>query len=291
MARSRLQPKTRKRRRSPVPFLLVLSAVLILAVVLKELRSPEGEEGTARRSVEVNDGVNWISIIPAEGVPVSDLTEQDFRAENGVIRYTGTEHSARQGVDVSEHQEEIDWHAAAADGIEFAVLRLGFRGNTEGQIYPDARFEENYREATRNGIDTGVYFFSQALDEAEAAAEADYALRVLDGRDVDLPVFFDWEPAEEPGARTADMDGETLTACAQAFCRRIRQGGYRAGVYFNRQQGYHDYDLSALKECVFWVSDPNDWTDFYYAVSMWQYSFDGYVDGIPGRVDRDMILD
>ncbi len=298
MARTGTKPNRTKRRKSPLPYLLplgvvLLAAVLLAAAVLGELRRRGGsdrpeEEG---RYVEVNDGVNRIWITPAEGVAVSDLTEADFRTEDGVVRYVGTAHRARQGVDVSEHQEEIDWAAAAADGVEFAVIRIGFRGSTEGGVYPDARFEDNCRGAREAGVDAGVYFFSQAVDPEEAAAEADFVLETLGGRTLELPVFFDWEPAEDAGARTGDMDGETLTACAGAFCRRIEAGGYRAGIYFNRQQGYREYDLGALKDWAFWVSDPNERTDFYYAVSMWQYSFDGRVDGIPGRVDRDILFD
>ena len=291
MANARGQSK-KKRRRSLLPILLPLIAVavLILAAVLREPREPD-EGRRSGRYVEVYDGVNWIYIVPAEGVPVSDLAEGDFRTEDGVTRYVGTKHSVRQGVDVSEHQGEIDWEAAAGDGVTFAVIRAGFRGNTEGNLYRDVCFADNYSAAADAGLDVGVYFFSQALNEAEAVDEADFVLEILGGRNPDLPVFFDWEPPEEDGARTAGMDGETLTACAVAFCRRIEESGRRSGVYFNRQQGYHDYDLSALKDYVLWVADPNEWTDFYYAVSMWQYSFDGHVDGIPGRVDRDMIFD
>ena len=289
MAVTGTKRNTKSRRRTG-RILLPLVAVALLVAVLSALRRPEGS-GTPEKTVVVNDGVNQISIIPAEGVAISDLSEEDFVSDGDVVRYVGSAHTSRQGVDVSEHQGEIDWAAAAADGIDFAVIRVGFRGSTEGRLYEDARFEENLRGAREAGLDVGVYFFSQALDEAEAVAEADLALELLAGRGLDLPVFFDWEPAEEADARSAEMDGETLTSCAAAFCRRIEEGGCRAGIYFNRQQGYHDYDLPALKSWTFWLSDPNGSTDFYYAADIWQYQFFGHVDGIPGNADRDILLD
>jgi len=289
MARTGTKPNRTKRRIRPAAILLPVVALLVLAAVVSELRRPAEEP--VSRVAEVFDGVNWITITPAEGVEVSRLSEEDFRQEDGVVRYVGGAYTARQGVDVSEFQEEIDWAAAAADGITFAVIRLGYRGSTEGQLRTDIRFEDNLRGAGEAGVDRGVYFFSQATDEAEAEAEADYVLQVLDGRELELPVFFDWETVDKPDARSAGVDGETVNACAQAFCRRITRGGYRAGVYFNRQQGYYDYDLAALGEYAFWVSDPNGWTDFYYAVDLWQYSFTGRVDGIGAAVDRNLLFD
>lgn len=287
MARTGTKANTTKRRVGPVLILLPLVVILALAAAVMELRRP-AEEPTPY--AEVNDGVNRITITPAEGVEVSRLSEGDFTEEDGVVRYVGGAYTARQGVDVSEYQEEIDWAAAAADGVEFAVIRLGYRGSSEGQLRTDAYFEDNLRGTGEAGVDAGVYFFSQATDEAEAIAEADYVLRVLDGRKLELPVFFDWETVENDDARTKFVDGETVSRCAEAFCRRITLGGYRAGVYFNRQQAYHDYDLSALRDYAFWLSDPHTETDFYYAVDLWQYSFTGRVDGIPAAVDRNLLF-
>lgn len=276
------------RRASAVHILLPLVVILALAAVISELRRPV--ERTPEY-VEVNDGVNQITITPAEGVAVSHLTEKDFAGQDDVVTYTGGDYTVRQGIDVSVYQQEIDWSQVAADGVEFAIIRLGYRGSTEGQLNTDAWFETNFQGAREAGLAVGVYFFSQATDEGEAAAEADYVLYILDGRTPDLPVFFDWEPVETPDARTADMDGGTVSRCAEAFCRRITLGGLRAGIYFNRQQGYYDYDLAALSDYAFWVSDPNCWTDFYYAVSLWQYSFTGRVAGITGNVDRNMLFE
>ena len=282
------QNKAAGRRIGAVTILLPLVIILVLAAVVSELRRPAEK---TPEYVEVNDGVNWITITPAEGVAVSRLSEEDFSVSDGVVTYTGTAHTVRQGIDVSEFQETIDWTQVAGDGVDFAILRLGYRGSTEGQIGIDARFEENYQGAREAGLDVGVYFFSQATDEQEAVAEADYVLQVLDGRELELPVIFDWEVVELEEARSAGVDGGTVSDCAAAFCRRVTAGGYSAGIYFNRQQGYYDYDLAALGDYTLWVSDPNMWPDFYYAVSLWQYSFTGQVAGISGNVDRDLLFE
>ena len=92
----------------------------------------------------------------------------------------------------------------------------------------------------------GVYFFSQAVTVREAADEALFALELLNGRALDLPVYYDWEPVSADDSRTAVYDGRYLTAGATAFCNIIEQGGYTAGVYLNRQQGYYRYDLRSL---------------------------------------------
>ena len=288
MGKTATKPKRAMPRRLgawPVALLVVALAVLGIAV-LRDTGSRNAEV-PQRETVWVSDGVNLIEITPDEALPVNQRREEDFTAEEDLIRYSG---AARQGVDVSAHQEEIDWQQVADSGITFAFVRLGYRGVTEGTLNTDRYYEANLQAARAAGLDVGVYFFSQALTEQEAVEEADYVLQMLNGEPLDLPVMFDWETVESEGSRSAGREAEVVTACARAFCRRIAQGGYRAGVYFNRQQGYHSYDLSALKDFVFWVADPNDHPDFYYDVSVWQYTFRGSVPGIGAPVDRDMMF-
>ena len=288
MGKTAAKPKRAAPRRPGAwPVALAMLAVAVLfAAVLRDTGSRSAEP-PRQETVWVSDGVNLIEIVPDEELPVNSRPEEDFSAEGDVIRYSG---AARQGVDVSAHQEEIDWQQVADSGISFAMVRLGYRGATEGVLNTDRYFEENLRGAKEAGLDVGVYFFSQALTEQEANEEADYVLDLLDGAELELPVMFDWEIVESEGSRSAGREAEVVTDCAAAFCRRITLGGYRAGVYFNRQQGYHSYDLSALKDFAFWVADPNDYPDFYYDMSVWQYTFRGSVPGIGAPVDRDMMF-
>ena len=141
--------------------------------------------------------------------------------------------------------------------------------------------------AAAAGLDTGVYFFSQATNVGEAIEEAKYVIEHLRGFRVNMPVIFDWERVEQE-ARTDGMTEEAMTECAVAFCKTIQNAGYDAGIYFNRKLGYHGFDLSRLADCAFWVSVPGDYPDYYYACEFWQCSFTGSVPGISGEADLNM---
>ena len=275
--------KTRQLWLLPIALLLLATAVLVLAFWQMQ---PVGQTLPPPDSVTVNDGVRTVNIQPWEDVPVSDLAAEAFSVADGLVIYDG----AQQGIDVSEHQGEIDWEAVAGSGVSFVFVRLGYRGATEGKIFSDLRFEENLTGARAAGLMVGVYFFSQAVNEREAIEEADFVTAVLNGRRLDLPVMFDWEPVDQESSRTDGAEKRVVTACAAAFCRRVAASGYSAGVYFNRQQGYYSYDLSQLKDYAFWVAEPGDRPSFYYAFRFWQYSFSGTVPGINTVVDRDLMF-
>ena len=223
-------------------------------------------------------------------VPASGLEPAGFALEaDGRVVYESGGLRAKEGIDVSFYQKEIDWQAVAEDGVEFAMIRLGYRGYTQGGLNLDSRFAENIRGAQEAGIEVGVYFFSQAITPQEAEEEADFVLAALEGYELSYPVAYDWEfitPGN--GARTDGMDGETLTQCALAFCRRIEEGGYRPAVYFNQELGYLTYDLSQLTEYPIWLAEYDDAPDFHYAFDLWQYTDSGSVAGIQGPVDRNL---
>ena len=216
----------------------------------------------------------------------SDLEEAHFTSDDtGTITYSG---SALYGVDVSAHQGEIDWSAAAGDGIEFAILRIGSRGYSAGAIRVDACFEQNYTGAQENGILVGAYFFSQAVSVEEAVEEAEQVLSWLDGRALDGPVVYDWETIEDDVARTDEVPGETVTACARAFCDTISAGGYTPMLYCNGMLGYLSYDLTELQDIGVWYAEYGDYPSYAYAMELWQYTNTGSVAGIQGNVDRDI---
>lgn len=241
--------------------------------------------------VQVESGFGtrmWVT--EYEDVPVNALTAADFK--DG--RYTGDSFIVRRGIDVSEHQGRIDWAAVAESGIEFAVIRAGYRGyGKAGTLNRDAWFQENMDGAMSNGIGIGVYFFSQATSTEEAEEEADFLLEFLGGYPGDtfsLPVFYDWESIQETEARTDGLDGGVITDCAVAFCERIRAAGYEAGVYAYRYLGYFDYDLRRLKDYALWIGAAGEYPDFYYAHDLWQYSYTGRVPGIDANVDLDLLF-
>lgn len=109
----------------------------------------------------------------------------------------------------------------------------------------------------------GAYFFSQAISEDEAEAEAKFVLDLLGDRKLDLPVFFDWERISGDTARTDGLDNETLTACAVKFCQTIESAGFDAGVYIYNDTGYYGYDLAQLEDYTFWCVGISTYPCFY----------------------------
>ena len=192
------------------------------------------------------------------------------------------------GVDVSYFQKEIDWSAVAADGIEFAIVRLGYRGYSEGALFEDENAAANLDGAAAAGLLTGAYFFSQAVSVEEAEAEAELALQILDGRKLDLPVAFDMEEIYNESARTDDLTRDEATAIAQAFCRRIEKGGYKAMIYGNTAWLAARIDRSALKDVPVWLAQYNYRPTYPYDFALWQYTSGGQVDGVEGEVDLNL---
>ena len=215
--------------------------------------------------------------------------EDFYKDDNGRVRYKGD--GVSYGIDVSRHQGNIDWKAAAKDGVDFAIIRVGFRGSGSGTLNTDDRFTENVKGAVSAGIDVGVYFYSQAITEAEALEEAEYVLNIIDGYDIKYPVFFDWEQPEDETARSFNIDYSEITAFAKVFCERIEKAGYKSGIYFNSVQGYLHYDLSDFEDTCLWLAEYDAKPDFYYNFHMWQYSNTGSVAGIDGAVDLNIFLE
>ena len=195
------------------------------------------------------------------------------------------------GVDVSEHQGQIDWEAVADTRVRFAMVRMAFRGwGSEGALRADALGYDNLNGARAAGLQVGVYVFSQAISVEEAVEEAQFVLQLLDGQALDLPIVFDWETVSSEDARTADMDIDTLNACAQAFCQQIEAAGYEAMVYFNLDLAKRMLHLLDLQEAGydFWLAMYSQTLNYAYQVRMWQYTSSGTVDGIRGKVDLNL---
>ena len=243
-----------------------LLAVLILLIVLSACSETAEEESVAPTA------------------PLSQLSQEKFSLdEKGRPTYPG----AVLGVDVSDHQGTIDWERVKADGVSFAILRIGYRGNTVGGLIVDEQFAANYLAARKAGISVGVYFFSQAVSEAEAEEEAAYVLKLLDGINLDLPVFFDWEEAYD--GRTGGKATSDVGAWSLAFCKAITEGGYEAGVYFNQRYGYSIMHLENLTDYSLWIAEYEDSQSFSFQTDFWQFTGQGHVDGIDVIVDMNLM--
>lgn len=254
--------------------------------------TPPVEEEADER-VKVFNGNDEVWISPEKGVAVNKLGSEDFYLdENGRPVYCGSEYTIEYGVDVSGWQQDIDWAAVKESGIDFAIIRIGARGYglETGEIFDDEYYAENIEAAEAAGLKVGVYFFSQATNEEEAIEEADHVLYALNGRKLELPIYFDWEHISYDTARTQNMNGAAITDCAVAFCERVELAGYDAGVYMYAGIAYYDYELYRLTDYDFWCASIGDYPFFYYEHRVWQYSVSGTVPGISGDCDMNIMF-
>ena len=187
------------------------------------------------------------------------------------------------GIDVSKWNKEIDWSRVKNDGVSYAIIRLGYRGSSSGALVEDPYFAYNFSQAKANGIDRGVYFFTQAVTEAEAVEEASMVVALLNGEALSYPVFLD---VEGSGGRADLLDADTRTKNILAFLRTIESAGYDAGVYANKNWFTNKIHTEELSGYAVWLAQYNvtepDYAGNYH---MWQYSSRGSIDGIEGNVD------
>lgn len=219
---------------------------------------------------------------PTENV----FTPMDFGYEGDYLTCLTDE--SQLGIDVSKFQGEIDWEKVKEAGVEFAMIRVGFRGyGQSGKLVEDVNAKKNYENATKAGIKVGVYFFAQAITVEEAKEEAEYVLGLIDGWQLDMPVAYDWE-CLAADYRAAGADPQTVTDCAKAFCEVIGQAGYDTMIYFNPSQSRDMMYLEELVDYGFWLAMYSDQMTYEYKVDMWQYTKEGKVPGIKGNVDINL---
>ena len=254
---------------------LIFLGVMLLVVLVAMLVIPRGDvSGSQSRPTNP----------PAPTGPTLPPNPYDGQLVDQLTEEPGT---AVLGIDVSHHQQQIDWEAVADSGITFAMIRLGYRGYTDGILYPDDYVAENLAGAKAAGLKIGAYFFSQAVNVQEAKAEAAYALELLGDVKLDLPLAYDWEYMNET-ARTATVSKETLTECTLAFCKAVEDAGLEPMIYFNRTQAMTMLELDRLTDYGWWFAQYQTVMDFPYEVKMWQYTQTGSVPGITGDVDINL---
>lgn len=236
-----------------------------------------GEEHTMEIDPEINE---------------NPYDPEAFQINGDRMAYTDQEkYGYRLGVDVSFYQGQIDWEKVRADGCEFAIIRLGFRGyGKEGNLHVDEQYEQNFRGAKAAGLDVGVYFFAQAVNEEEAKEEARFVLKHLKGQKLDLPVVYDPEHIVGEESRTQDVTGKQFTRNAKVFCEEIEKAGYQAMIYSNMLWEAFEFDLKELKAYPIWYADYEAKPQTPYHFQIWQYTEKGQVDGIQGNVDLNIEL-
>lgn len=191
------------------------------------------------------------------------------------------------GIDVSEWQEEVDWQQVKAAGVEFVMIRVGWRGSVQGVLTEDTYARANYAGAKAAGLQVGVYFFSQAISVAEAAEEAEFLLDIIAQWELEMPVVYDWEFISAE-SRTGNVSARTLTECTKTFCDAVKKAGFAPMIYFNADQATERMYLRELTEYPFWLAQYDTVLDYPYKIDMWQYTETGAVPGISGNVDINL---
>lgn len=232
-------------------------------------------------------GEIWIPVL--ENVPAFSKNIDQLKSRNGRKFYVeDSKITSLLGVDVSVHQDNIDWAKVKESGIDFAMVRLGYRGYGTGEAQLDENYAENIQGARDAGLDAGVYFFSQAITAEEAVEEANLVIESLDGLDVNYPVVYDWEIIYDDTARTDNISVDVLTDCCVAFCETIKNAGYTPMIYQNKRTSIFKLDLNRLNDYDFWLAEYNTEPTYYYDFDMWQYTSTGRVPGIEGDVDLNI---
>lgn len=298
---SRIVP--RKKTRALMPLLLcgavtaaVISGGAVISSVFRELK---GEEVILPEEVHIHvpeeiPTIDYLGMkIPIESdVPVNSYDGRGFYvdSETGYLRYEVSGFSAIPGIDVSYHQREIDWKQVAEAGFEFAMIRAGRRGyGAEGKIDADTEYVTNIKGALENGLEVGVYFFSQAVTMIEVMEEFNFLMDLIQGYDITYPVVFDWEfISEADWARTDHVTGDEITDMIRFFNEKLIAAGYTPMVYLNLDFAYRYLTLSDLKDYSIWLAELNSLPRFYYHYDMLQYSFTGKVPGIEVDVDLNL---
>lgn len=224
--------------------------------------------------------------IPPESNP---FNQYDFQYDKNNYLYCLKQESMA-GVDVSAFQGNIDWAQVKESGIDFAMLRLGYRGwGAKGTLVEDEYIQQNLAATAAVGMPIGAYFFSQATTLAEVAEEIEFMLEILGDYELQYPIVLDWEIAD-PNGRNVNVTRRELTDMLRYFCDEMIFRGFEPMVYFNWTQSSRMLYLNELEDVPFWLALYQDRMTYPFRVEMWQYTNQGTVPGINGDVDINLYI-
>lgn len=249
--------------------------------------------------VRVKDKVEYVAI---EDISLLIRTEEDIDAQTEdtgeadaladadkteISRLQTATANSKVGIDVSKWNGDIDWDKVKNAGVQYAIIRAGYRGSVTGSLVEDPYFAANMKGTAASDIPVGVYFFTQAVNEVEAVEEASAVLSLIREYKLDYPVFIDTEGAGGNG-RADGLDPETRTLVCEAFCRTIRNAGYDAGIYASRNWYNNNLFTDRLGDYYIWLAEYRSVPLYQGYYQMWQYTSKGKIDGIDGNVDMNV---
>lgn len=243
-----------------------------------------------------------VEYTPIEDISYLMLTEDQINAEaedtgvkDALSEADGTEINLAKladgdyyfGIDVSKWNKEIDWNKVAAAGVDFAIIRCGYRGSISGSLVEDPYFKKNIEGAREAGIKVGLYFFTQAVTEVEAVEEASMVLTLCKEYFVGYPIFIDTESAGG-GGRADALDKQTRTLVCKAFCETIQSAGYTPGIYASKNWYSNNLLSGTLSNYAIWLAQYSQAPTYDGVYHLWQYTSKGKIDGISGNVDLNL---
>lgn len=241
----------------------------------------EGRLGVPSTWVTTSNGkMYYVNGEPVTGWQKID-TRQYFFNNKGIL-------ISKTGIDVSRHDGDIDWQKVKDDGIEFAIIRVGYGGDYLSQ--DDIKAAYNMDECERLGIPYGVYLYSYSLELSEVEEEIAHTLRMIQGRNPVMGVYFDMEDADGYKQDHGMPSKETLNDMCIKYVQGITDAGYKAGVYASKYWFTNTLTSNTLDEYLKWVAQWSDKNTYEGKFDMWQYTSSGSVNGIGTRVDMNVYL-
>ena len=265
----------------------------LTAAPIEEVVEPEPEkedpstDGKHTKIINDNGEEEWVLINKH-----LDMHSYDFAnlvSQSGLLHYfEAGEETSFVGVDISKYQARVDFNKLKKAGVDFCMIRVGARGYGTGQLILDEYFQENMKRATDAGLEIGVYFFSQAINQEEVMEEANMVLEYIADYNVTYPVAFDMEYIDNDTARVEQLSKEEKTEIAKTFMDTVKAAGYTPILYGKKEWLIKKLDMTELDEYDVWLSQYEDIPDYPYEFTMWQYTNQGTVDGISGKVDLNI---
>ena len=238
--------------------------------------------------VVLRDGTSeWLPINPYWKKNTYDFT--NLVSKNDLLHYySDGKQISYLGVDLSKYQKGVDFAAIQSEGIDFCILRVGARGYETGVIQEDEKFQEFLTGAEAVGMPVGLYFFSQAVTEAEAIEEANFVISKIGEHKISYPIAYDMEFIENDNARIETLTKAEKSNIALAFLNRIEEAGYTGMLYGNKEWLLKRIELHRFENYDVWLAEEKNIPDYPYVYSMWQYTKQGEVYGIEGYVDLNI---
>ena len=257
-------------------------------IIEEEEKEEDPSKDGKHVEVTLRDGTKeWLPINPYWKKNTYDFA--NLVSKNDLLHYySDGKQVSFLGVDLSKYQKNVDFAAIQNEGIDFCILRVGARGYETGVIQEDEKFQEFLAGAEAVGMPVGLYFFSQAVTEAEAIEEANFVISKIGEHKISYPIAYDMEFIENDNSRIETLTKAEKSAIALAFLKRIEEAGYVGMLYGNKEWLLKRIELHKFEDYDVWLAQDDPIPDYPYVFSMWQYTKQGEVYGIDGYVDLNI---